>query len=194
MEIQLQPPFNSKWRKGYLRYNPDMDRNYVDLYNTHIDRTTVPYARYLMGVYLGYEVPEELEVDHKNNIRTDDRIENLQLLTQEENRLKQEWWISAMVVQWTIMPCSYCGGLLYITQRELNFRTNENICCSVSCARKYSFNISGVSRNNPNPEILLTEEQLNDIRQYKESNTSIRQTSKSLNISRHLVNKYWNSL
>lgn len=194
MLIELEEPFKSKWRKGYKLFDNGLNRFKVVLYNSENDILNISYARYLMGVFLGYEVPDHLEVDHINNNSLDDRIENFQLLTPEQNRLKQEWWYSAMIVQWTIIPCSYCQGLMYITLSDLNNRTTDNICCSVSCARKYAFHISGVSRNNPNPEILLSEEEILNVKKYKELNKSMRETSRSLNISRHVLSKYWNSV
>lgn len=194
MLIELQEPFKSKWRKGYKLFDNTINRYKVVLYNSETDILNISYARYLMGVFLGYEVPAHLEVDHINNNPLDDRIENYQLLTPEQNRLKQAWWYSAMIVQWTIIPCSYCQGLMYITESDLKSRTTDNICCSVSCARKYAFNISGVSRNNPNPPIILSDEDLDKIRQYKQLNKSARETSRCLNISRHVLNKYWNSV
>lgn len=42
-----------------------------------------------MGVKLGYEVPLEYEVDHRDNDRTNDDINNYQRMTGTENRKKQ---------------------------------------------------------------------------------------------------------
>jgi hypothetical protein len=47
----------------------------VLLYNTREDSTTVSYSRYLYSVYLGYEVPNHLQVDHINDDKTDDRLD-----------------------------------------------------------------------------------------------------------------------
>lgn len=88
MLIELQEPFRSKWNKGYLRLSNE-NRRILDLYNNDYDRTTISYARYLMGVKLGYEVPLEYEVDHRDNDRTNDDINNYQRMTGTENRKKQ---------------------------------------------------------------------------------------------------------
>lgn len=53
-------------------------------------RTTVSYARYLMSVKLGYLVPDHLQVDHIDNNKENDDINNLQLLTPEQNKLKEQ--------------------------------------------------------------------------------------------------------
>lgn len=139
MLIELQEPFKSKWSKGYLRLSNE-NRKILDLFNSNSERTTISYARYLMGVKLGFEVPEEYEVDHKDNNKTNDDINNLQLLTQEQNLLKQQWWYNAMIQVWHIFPCSYCHGLFYITDRQLKGRRSQGVeheFCSRSCSAKF---------------------------------------------------------
>ncbi len=66
MVIELQEPFASKWSKGYLGINND-GRRVVSLYDQNGSCRWLSYARYLMGVKLGYEVPDHLEGDHKGN-------------------------------------------------------------------------------------------------------------------------------
>jgi hypothetical protein len=87
MKIELQEPFLSKWRNGYLRISNE-GRQILDLVNNDANRTTISYARYLMGVKLGYEVPYEFEVDHKDGDKANDESSNLQTLTKEEHKLK----------------------------------------------------------------------------------------------------------
>ena len=88
MKINLKSPFKEKWKQGYLVTNT-LDRKFVILYNSATDRSTIPYARYLMCVKLGRELKPEEHVDHINNDKTDDRISNLQILTQTENNQKE---------------------------------------------------------------------------------------------------------
>jgi hypothetical protein len=148
MLIELQEPFRSKWKKGYLRISNE-NRRIVDLFNSNSDRTTISYARYLMGIKLGYEVPDDFEVDHKDDDKTNDDINNLQLLSQEQNLLKQQWWYSAMVVQWTIVPCDNCRNLFYITQGEINNRIRkgvQHLFCSRSCSARFH---NTISKNSP---------------------------------------------
>ena len=51
-------------------------------------RTTLSYARYLMCVHLGRILEKSEQVDHINGDKTDDRIENFQILSSKENREK----------------------------------------------------------------------------------------------------------
>lgn len=88
MKVELEEPFKSKWKKGYLVTNSENRRNII-LYNNPRDRTTIAYARYLFSVKIGELVPPNLEVDHKDNDKTNDSIDNLQLLTRKENVTKE---------------------------------------------------------------------------------------------------------
>lgn len=50
-------------------------------------RTSESYPRYLWRTHKG-EIPEGMEVDHKNGDRTDDRLDNYQLLAHRPNAQK----------------------------------------------------------------------------------------------------------
>jgi len=52
-------------------------------------RTTISYPKYLMEIHLGRKLEEHETVDHINNDFTDDRIENLQILSRADNTRKQ---------------------------------------------------------------------------------------------------------
>ena len=139
MEIQLLPPFNQKWNKGYLVINPENRRN-ICLYNSNQDRTTISYARYLMSVHLGYEVPSHLEVDHINDDKTDDRIENFQLLTPEQNKLKQEYNYVMFEQSLYLVECAWCEIRFFISLRDMKMKLAkglEHMFCSRRCAGKF---------------------------------------------------------
>ena len=141
LKIELEEPFKSKWRIGYLVTNNENRKN-VLLYNTQEDRTTVSYSRYLYSVYLGYEVPSHLQVDHINDDKTDDRLSNLQLLTQEQNRLKEHYnYIMNKQIVYGVY-CNNCGSPFLIALRELNMKLKNNsgyAFCSRACASKHQF-------------------------------------------------------
>ncbi len=48
-----------------------------------------PYARLCWLLYYGTIIPNNLQIDHKNNIKTDNSINNLQLLSNAENAYKR---------------------------------------------------------------------------------------------------------
>jgi len=139
MEIKLLPPFNQRWNKGYLVINPENRRN-VCLYNSDQDRTTISYARYLMSVHLGYEVPSHLEVDHINDDKTDDRIDNFQLLTPEQNKLKQEYNYVMFEQSLFLVECAWCELRFFISLRDMKMKLAkglEHMFCSRRCSGKF---------------------------------------------------------
>lgn len=87
MRIELEYPYSADWRFGYLVINKEPRRNVI-LFNSDKDRSTVSYARYLMAVDMGEYISPDLVVDHINGDKLDDRIENYQLLTNQENVAK----------------------------------------------------------------------------------------------------------
>lgn len=88
MRIKIEPPFNLDYVKAYLsRSNKDF-RQRVTLIREDKTGTVISYARYLMSVKLGRYLTEDEEVDHINRDPTDDNIENLQVLTIVDHKLK----------------------------------------------------------------------------------------------------------
>lgn len=87
MKIELQPPFDKEWKHGYLVTNKE-NRKMVCLVNDRKTRKTISYARYIMSVKLGRELSKEEQVDHIDNDKTNDSIDNLQILTAEDNLAK----------------------------------------------------------------------------------------------------------
>ena len=54
-------------------------------------RTTISYARYVLSVHLGRLLDSKTEhVDHIDNNCANDELENLQILSPEDNKLKFE--------------------------------------------------------------------------------------------------------
>lgn len=81
-------PWSQWYSHGFLFTRPEeRNRKHIKLIGKDkAIRTT--YARYLYAVHLGQMIPDDLHVDHINNDPSDDRIENLQLLTASENTKK----------------------------------------------------------------------------------------------------------
>ena len=188
MLISLEEPFKSLWKKGYLQVHPN-NRKYVCLYNSQEDRTIVSYARYLMSVYLGKVVPDEFEVDHIIDDPTDDRIDNLQLLSQEENLIKQHYKYIMESQNRYGFHCAWCSTPFILTERELKMRLAQGVemaFCSRSCGTNFHF------ANNPNMrKNNLTDEQISEIKKLRLEGLSGYKISEQLNIGRNTVMKYW---
>lgn len=134
MVIELEEPFRSKWKKGYLVINKENRRN-VCLVNSHKDRTTVSYARYLMSVKLGRFLSNEEHVDHIDNDKTNDSIENLQILTQRENSDKYSKIIPRL--DRVVYKCPACNKVFDVRHGNshlVNSKKYELKTCSRKCS------------------------------------------------------------
>lgn len=102
-------------------------RKQVTICFPHRKQKCMSYARYLWVSNYG-EIPDGYEVDHINNDRTDDRLENYQLLTGSENRRKENELRGKAVVD---RICPVCGKQFPYEKRNLS--THPNPCCSRKC-------------------------------------------------------------
>lgn len=140
MLLELQEPFKSLWNKGYLQIHAD-GRKYVCLFNSNQNRTIISYARYLMCVKLGYVLSNEFEVDHIDDDKTNDDINNLQVLTSEQNLLKQHYnFVMNQQVVYGVY-CAYCGTPFLLIEREVKNRIAKKVevpFCGRSCAVKFN--------------------------------------------------------
>lgn len=135
MRIELREPYAGRYRRAYLRRDKD-GRGRVDLFNTKTDRTTISYARYLVEVSINDFIPEGYEVDHINADCSDDRLENLQVLSREEHIAKSARENEGRTYVTLICPC--CNGEFVREKRFLN-PSSKNIFCTRKCNGKFNF-------------------------------------------------------
>lgn len=124
MKIKLLSPFKQKYRMGYIVINNENRKNVI-LFNNKKDRTTISYARYLMSVKLKRFLNKNEEVDHIDNNKTNDRLNNLQLLTPIQNRNKTAKGQTKLK-----FICPVCKKKFKLTLRQSH---RENPCCSRTC-------------------------------------------------------------
>ena len=119
------------------------------------------YSRYLMEVKLGRVLPKDVEVDHINGNRLDDRIENLQLVTPEENKFKAVYTgenRTSMAVEVEVR-CKNCGKINRVRKfkydaflqgekkySNITFCNNE---CKYAYAKKYNLSKDEVCNLKP---------------------------------------------
>lgn len=98
-------------------------------------RTTISYARYLMSVHLGRLLSKEEHVDHIDGDRMHDTIDNLQVLSQEENRKK---YIEANPKPMYAFTCPVCGSVFYRDRRGAyqHLKFGKVLLCSRECTYK----------------------------------------------------------
>lgn len=88
MKIKLEYPYNTQWKIGYVVINKDNRRTLL-LANGK-QRSSTQYARYLLAVKLGRFLTQTETVDHIDGDKTNDDINNLQILSRKENIRKSQ--------------------------------------------------------------------------------------------------------
>lgn len=129
MKIDIIDLYKDDYKAAYIVNNKDK-RKRVILIGNDGSRLGMTLARYIWETHNG-KVPYGLEVDHINNDKTDDRIENLQLLTQIDNIRKEAALHPARLVD---LICPICGKTFKFAARNLSTRNNP--CCSRKCGYK----------------------------------------------------------
>lgn len=136
MIIDLLPPYDVDYHRAYLVES--QGRNSVCLYNTETKvRHTTSYARYLMATSLNRFLTDDEEVDHIDNIKDNDVLDNLQLLTRAENIKKQKRVVGLKKV---LYQCPVCEKEFSMRRclSHLVIKSKNSITCSRSCGGKLS--------------------------------------------------------
>lgn len=89
-------------------------------------RKVYSYAKYLYTSHYKTEIPEGYEVDHINNNKLDDRVENFQLLLRADNIRK-----SHRKPVYVERVCPVCGK--HFMYRKHDLPGHPNPCCSRHC-------------------------------------------------------------
>lgn len=127
MKIDVISLYKEKYKSAYLINHKD-GRKRVYLIGYDKSRIGMSYAAYLWEDNNKTKVPPGYEIDHINNDKTDDRIENLQLLTKKENIIKDKKLRPAKYIE---RICPICGKRFMFPKRNLS--THPNPCCSRNC-------------------------------------------------------------
>lgn len=131
MRIQLSDYFTKLgYIAGYTVKDRDgrMDIHLIKKSGPNRERKCIAYAKYLWMSHNEKDVPEGYQVDHINDDKTDDRIENLQILTRIENIRK-----SHPRAKYISLTCPICNKVFDFAVRNLPFKNNP--CCSFKCGR-----------------------------------------------------------
>lgn len=137
--FQPLPPFDKKYELGNLFIKDGLDRRYIYLLGKHEVRE-LSYARYAVMVYLNVDLDRSEHIDHINNDKTDDRLENLQILSNIMNWRKAK---SILTREKIVTLCPVCKTTFI---RKRNYKTLSNNrsdyinCCSRSCSAKIQIN------------------------------------------------------
>lgn len=189
MKIELEEPYKSVYKAGYLSIGSDGRKRvqFTDEKGTTVSSTS--YARYLMSVKLGYFVPDGFEVDHRDNDFTNDDVANLQLLTNEANRLKQQLHYVENIQNCYGFECADCGIRFLLPESKIKMRQAQgvkNAFCSHQCSVNYQRYIVGKP---PQPVIEVGDQML--IKKLRSEGHSSYSISKITGFARNTVMKYW---
>lgn len=142
-KIEIEYPFTDKYDSAYKVSS--QGRNSVVLYSTVTkERTTISNAKYMMSVYLKRHLSIDEHVDHINDNKLDDRIDNFQILSLAENNRKQAALIGCAMVEYL---CPICERVFAIKRKNSHYGSRKHaisVTCSRSCGGKASFSKPGI--------------------------------------------------
>jgi len=131
MKIELNEPFCFDYKAGYLNTNKE-PRRVLSLVSNNNSKTSISYARYLMSIKEKRYLNKQEHVDHINGDKMDDRIENLQILSQYENNIKSIKE-NNLTAKKTEFKCPICGTLFTRPSHNYNYRPAFKPTCSRRC-------------------------------------------------------------
>jgi hypothetical protein len=145
---------NCKILGPYIRSKDGRSIIYISFSNkTHIVMT---YARYLMCIKENRILKKEEIVDHKDENKFNDNINNLQILTNSENVYKNNVARFNIGLTYVIYICPVCNFINILKLKKFNYNsengTKHPICNSKRCAGI----ISGQNRRGEQPFNLVT--------------------------------------
>ena len=137
---QAEYPYNDFWiYKVWHKQEGRWQANLIRKSNI-ADRTTISYARYVLSVFLGRILDSKTEhVDHIDNDKSNDSIENLQILTPEQNKEKQELLYRSLNPKFIVLDCYVCGAKFNYIARNFKFHKSKGrykFYCSKDCVHE----------------------------------------------------------
>ncbi len=132
-KIKLQYPYNEQYTCGYLNINKE-PRRILSLIRKDGTRTSTAYARYLMSCHLKRYLTKDECVDHVDNNKLNDVIENLQILTIKENSIKSVTHLNKTAKDIKLV-CPVCNVVFHRPAKNVNFKLKQGkkITCSRRC-------------------------------------------------------------
>ena len=135
--IKPEPPYDN-YTHGSMYIHPTEQRRIVVLSGNGNKQLCTAYARYLYNVHLykteGRILTKDEVVDHINNDRLDDRLENYQILSNAENIIKANGNRGRYLY---LLICPICGKIIACSKRQtslVNCRKNIVKYCSKECS------------------------------------------------------------
>lgn len=148
----------------YIVFHKEEGRNYANLIprdkNSGLKRKTISYARYLMSVNEKRILNKDEHVDHIDNIKINDDINNLQILTLKENNIKAAKIKGKKMV---VLQCPLCKTLFERRRGQTHLVKGGYF---TGCSRKCSTIFGAIMHNKPNDPKVLKALEENVIKEY----------------------------
>lgn len=158
----------------FVVYHKKERRKYAVLYPIDANgpkRTTISYARYLLSVKAGRMLAADEEVDHIDGDKSNDSIENLQILKQREHKVKHTSKATHAMVR---LRCPWCGIFFDRPKRQTYLSKGGSFtACSRECSGRFGYKMF----HNPNDPDVLRAIRENLVLEYRESCNSIEEVS-----------------
>lgn len=137
MKIDVIDIYKAKYKAAYLVSHENGDkRKRVYIIGFDGSRKGMLYARYVWEAHNNKPLPEGFTIDHIDEDKTNDALENLQLLSNGDNIRKnvetrtKRGELNVMLK----LVCPICGVTFDFPKR--NLATHPNPCCSRTCGYK----------------------------------------------------------
>lgn len=125
MKIELKNPFLEEYKAAYVVINKEPRRVCI-LVRKDNSKTSMSYARYLMTCHLNRFLEKHEHVDHIDNDKMNDTIENYQILSQTQNNIK-----SKNPRKTAILICPICKKSFVRFHNQISHKNNPT--CSRKC-------------------------------------------------------------
>ena len=160
--ILAEYPYNDYYL--YIVFHKKQGRYYANLIpinkNTGLKRHTMSYARYLMSVKEKRILKNEEHIDHKDNNKLNDNIENLQIISLRDNNIKEAKRRGKSMVT---LKCPCCDKI-FERERKQTHLTKKNKY--TACCKKCSSNFGAKLQYHPEDLNVLQKIQTNVVKEY----------------------------
>ena len=160
--IIAEYPYNEYYL--YIVFHKKEGRRYANLIpidkTSGLKRKTMSYARYLMSVKEQRILNKNEHVDHKDNNKLHDDINNLQILSLKENNVKESKRRGKKIV---VLKCPCCNIEFERKKRQTHLQKGGQY---TGCCRKCSTTFGALLQHNPNDAKLQKALKDNVIKEY----------------------------
>lgn len=161
--VVAEYPYNDYYL--YVIYHKKEGRRYAVLVpidkTKNIKRTTISYARYLMSVKEKRFLNKDEDVDHIDEDKTNDDINNLQILSKKDNIVKGNKRNGVQMVE---LKCPNCGMIFH--KRKGKTHLTKNRGNYTACSRKCASAFGALKQYHPNSDFVINGLKDNVIKEY----------------------------